>query len=233
MPRGSELRRTALFGMIILGIGNGTLAFAEQWIPSGLAALFIATGPFWMVGIESLVPGGDRLHLSTFAGMAVGLSGVAFLLSRDGGLANIHGDTLLGFVTLQFGCLGWALGAILQRRVKGVAHPIVAGGVQQLATGLAIAIPAATQVGQIHWSTRGTLAVLYLVVFGSMVGYSAFIYAMSKLPVSVVSIYNYVNPVVAVTLGWLFFREPFGSREMIAMLIIFVGVYIVKRFARH
>ena len=80
---------------------------------------------------------------------------------------------------------------------------------------------------------RSTLAVLYLVVFGSMVGYSGFIYAMSKLPVSVVSIYNYVNPVVAVALGWLFFREPFGSRELIAMLIIFVGVYIVKRFARH
>lgn len=233
LPRGQELWRTALFGVMVLGVGNGCLAFAEQWIPSGLAALFITTGPFWMVGIETLVPGGARFHPPALAGMLIGLAGVVFLLSRDGGLSGIHGNTLAGFLTLQLGCLGWSLGAILQRRQVGVAHPIVSGGVQQLATGLVFLIPALLERQHITWSTRGALAILYLVIFGSIVGYSAFIYSMTKLPVSIVSIYNYVNPVVAVSLGWLFYREPFGMREMIAMAIIFVGVYLVKRYSAH
>src|SRR5206468_879577 len=82
----------------------------------------------------------------------------------------------------------------------------------------------------IHWSTRGVSAIVYLVVFGSIVGYSAFIYSMDRLPVSVVSIYNYVNPVVAVALGWLFYREPFGGREALGMVVIFAGVAMVKHF---
>jgi drug/metabolite transporter (DMT)-like permease len=82
-----------------------------------------------------------------------------------------------------------------------------------------------------YLTVRGVAALAWLVVFGSIVGYSAFIYVMDKLPVSVVSIYNYVNPVVAVVLGWLFYREPFGVREAVGMAIIFVGVAVVKRFS--
>jgi drug/metabolite transporter (DMT)-like permease len=82
----------------------------------------------------------------------------------------------------------------------------------------------------IHWAPRGVGAILWLVMFGSIVGYSAFIYSMDRLAVSVVSIYNYVNPVVAVALGWLFYREPFGGREALGMMVIFAGVAIVKRF---
>ena len=112
--------------------------------------------------------------------------------------------------------------------------PAVSGGVQQLATGLAVAVPALLVPGNFfHWTSRGVLAVLYLVTFGSIVGYSAYIYAMDKLPVSLVSVYNYINPVVAVALGWLFYREPFGWRETGAMAVIFAGVAIVKRFGRH
>jgi drug/metabolite transporter (DMT)-like permease len=231
LPRGIELRRTALNGVLVLGVGNGCLAFAEQWIPSGLAALFITTGPFWMVGVEALVPGGARLHAPTVAGMLIGLVGVAFLLSR-GGIDQIHGATLAGFLVLQLGCAGWSTGSILQRRQGGVAHPIVSGGVQQLATGIVFLLPALLlPQPPVLWSWRGVLAVLYLITFGSIVGYSAYIYAMSELPVSLVSIYNYINPLVAVALGWLFYREPFGLRELVAISIVFTGVYIVKRTA--
>ena len=229
LPRGRELLLTVLTGILVLGLGNGALAYAEQWIPSGLAALFITVGPFWMVGVDALIPGGDKLHASTIAGMLTGLAGSLVLLSRDG-LAGVQGGAVAAFLVLQVGCVGWSTGSILQRRRGSTIHPIVSGGVQQLATGLVFLIPALlgpVQTGPL--TIPSVAAVAYLITFGSIIGYSAYIYAMSELPVSVVSIYNYVNPVVAVSLGWLFYREPFGWRETAAMAIIFAGVFIVKR----
>jgi drug/metabolite transporter (DMT)-like permease len=231
LPKGSELVRTALNGLLILGIGNGCLAFAEQWIPSGIAAVFITTSPFWMIGLEALVPGGEKLHLPTVAGMCIGFLGVGILMAPGG--AGNSSALIGGFLVLQLGCAGWSAGSILQRRVPADAHPIVNGAVQQLATGLVYIVPAMLlQSTPIHWSARGVGAVLYLVVFGSVVGYSAYIYALTTLPVPVVSVYNYINPVVAVFLGWLFYREPLGLREIAGMAVIFAGVAMVKRFGR-
>jgi drug/metabolite transporter (DMT)-like permease len=111
------------------------------------------------------------------------------------------------------------------------AHPVVSGAIQQLATGLAI-LPMTLFVNEhpVKWDSRGIWAMAYLVVFGSIVGYSAFIYAMEHLPVPVVSTYAYVNPIVAVFLGWLFYREPFGVRELLAMALVITGVIVVKYF---
>jgi drug/metabolite transporter (DMT)-like permease len=101
--------------------------------------------------------------------------------------------------------------------------------VQQVAAGL-VALPFALFASshQVHWSVRGVTALFYLVIFGSIIGYSAYAYALDRLPVAVVSIYSYINSVVAVALGWLFYREPFGLREASAMAIIFAGVALVK-----
>jgi drug/metabolite transporter (DMT)-like permease len=232
-PRGRELWFTALFGVIAIGIGNGALVVAELWVPSGLASVFITTSPFWMTGIAAALPRGERLHLPEILGMLVGLAGTVVLVSRDAFGYDAHRGLIGGFILLQFGCFWWAVGSVLQRRYGTVAHPVVSGAVQQLATGLAAAVPALLIRPQMpHLTMRGITALAWLVVFGSIVGYSAFIYVMDKLPVAVVSIYNYVNPVVAVILGWLFYREPFGLREAIGMAIIFTGVAIVKRFNR-
>jgi drug/metabolite transporter (DMT)-like permease len=134
---------------------------------------------------------------------------------------------------LQIGAAGWSLGSMLQRRHQTKAHPVVSGAVQQLATGLAFAVPALfTRPHPSAWSARSIGAVAYLIVFGSIVGYSAYIIALERLPVSVVSIYNYINPVIAVFLGWLFFREHIGLQEIVAMLVIFSGVALVKRYSR-
>lgn len=233
LPSGRELALTALFGVTILGIGNGCLAFAELTIPSGLAALFITTSPFWMVGVEALLPGGERLHGPTIAGMLVGFAGTLLLVAPSAIHSGFGGPVLKGFLILQLGCCGWAFGSIAQRRHSTRAHPVVSGAVQQLATGIAYIVPALFISSRpIHWTPRGTGALIYLVIFGSIVGYSAYIYVLEKLPVSIISIYNYVNPVVAVFLGWLFYREPFGMRELAAMAIIFTGVALVKRFSR-
>lgn len=233
LPVGRELWFTALFGVIVIGIGNGSLVYAEQWVPSGLASIFITTGPFWMTGLEAVLPGGERLRAPTVAGMLVGLAGTILLVSR--GALDFHQSTralVAGFLLLQFCCAGWATGSILQRRYQTKAHPVISGAVQQLATGIVFCVAALALPSQhaLHPTVRGVSAILYLVMFGSIVGYSAFIYSMDRLPVSVASIYNYVNPVVAVALGWLFYREPFGRREALGMAVIFAGVAIVKRY---
>lgn len=228
IPRGREFWRAAACGVVVLGGGTGALVFAEQIVPSGIAALMITTGPFWMVGIESAM-GGERLHFPTLGGILVGSIGVVLLFAPGGRDAAPHSGLLAGFLILQLSCVLWSLGSLMQRRQTGEAHPIVTGAVQQLATGVVFSVPALlTHSLPAHVSARSLWAGAWLVVFGSIVGYSAFVYAMHHLPVAVVTTYNYVNPIVAVALGRLFYGEPFGAREALAMGIIFVGVALVK-----
>lgn len=233
LPRGKELAWACFSGLLTLAVGNGVLVASETLIASGIAGLIITISPFWMVGVEALLPGGVRLHAPTLGGMAVGLAGAALLFTTGSGAGAIDHKLLMGFLLLQIGMAGWSFGSIIQRRKAGRAHPVIAGGVQQLAAGLAM-IPVSLISGNltIHWSTRGVLAMLYLITFGSLVGYSAYVYVMDKLPVAIVSIYPYVNAVVAVALGWLFYREPFGWRETAAMVVIFAGVAVVKRYSQ-
>jgi drug/metabolite transporter (DMT)-like permease len=230
LPRGRELWQTAWFGVLGLGIGTGTLSWAELTIPSGLAALFCTTSPFWMVGIEALMPEGEPLHAPTILGMLVGLGGVVFLVARTAfGPSGSTPAMVTAFVLLQLGLGAWAVGGILQRKQVSRAHPFVSGAVQQLATGLVFLIASLLLHSRVTWTPRGIGAVAYLAMFGGIVGYSAFVYSMAHLPIAIASLYNYVNPVVAVALGWLFFREPFGALECFAMVLIFTGVAIVKR----
>ena len=233
VPRGRELLTACASGILILGVGNGCLVYSELVIASGLAGLILTISPFWMVGVEALLPGGERLHFPTILGMAVGLCGAALLFSPDLETRAINRGLLHGFLLLQLGMASWSFGSIYQRRNAGKAHPVIAGAVQQLAAGLAY-LPLVAIVPQhpVEWSARGVAAILYLVFFGSIVGYSAYAYALDRLPVAIVSIYPYVNAVVAVSLGWLFYREPFGLREAVAMAVIFAGVALVKRYAR-
>lgn len=229
LPHGRELAAACLSGFLTLGIGTGALVFSEVLIPSGIAGLIITISPFWMVGAEALLPGGERLHAPTIAGMAVGMAGAALLFTPDPTTPGVNRALLAGFLMLQLGMAGWSFGSIYQRRKAGRAHPVVAGGVQQLAAALVL-LPFSLAIRQppVHWSVRGVAALLYLVFFGSLVGYSAYVYAMDKLPVAIVSIYPYANAVVAVFLGWLFYREHFGLRELLAMAVIFAGVAVVK-----
>jgi drug/metabolite transporter (DMT)-like permease len=230
LPAGRELWRTAGTGVLLLGGSNTMLVLAQTLIPSGLTALIIVICPFWLVGIEAVMPGGEPLHRPAILGMLVGLAGAALLITSD--LHQSMGPAVLqGFLLLQLSNVCWAYGSICHRRQPTRAHPIISGAIQQLAAGIAVAPLTLLPGHPIVFSFRGVGALLYLVVFGSIVGYSAYIYALSHLPVTVLSIYPYVNPVVAVILGWLFYREAFGVREAVAMLIIFAGVALVKRYS--
>lgn len=233
-PRGRDLVVAGASGLLILGIGNGALVLAEQIIPSGIASLFITLSPFWMVGMEALLPGGVPLHPPTLLGMAVGLAGVALLIAPGAGGADLTRNMLIGFLMLQAGSASWSLGSIFQRRQTSGINPIVNATVHQLVTGVLFSlIAAAANEPAPVWNPHGIASLLYLVTFGSIVGYTAFVYALDKLPVAIVSTYPYVNSVVAVSLGWLVYREHFGLREAAAMAIIFAGVAIVKRTTKH
>ncbi len=229
LPRGMELLRACFSGALVLGAGNGCLVFAERLIPSGLAGLIITISPFWMVGLEAVLPGGVRLHGPTLIGMFVGLGGAALLVAPDIQSLNLHGPILQGFLILSVGMASWSYGSIYQKRQTVRAHPVVIGAVHQLTAGLVfLPLTLAFPGDPVRWSAKGVGAILYLVFFGSIVGYSSYAYALDKLPVAVVSVFPYVNAVVAVALGWIFYREPFGQREAVAMMVIFAGVGIVK-----
>jgi len=229
MPSRRELLHTGLLGFVVLGIGNGSLAWAETLIPSGLASLFVTLSPFWLVGIEALIPGGAKIHPPAVIGMVIGFLGTALLVMPDVHAPASGGHLMAGFLICQMGVVAWCLGAIIQKRMRFEAHPVVTGAIQQLAAGFGF-VPIAVAIPSHHlaWSVRGVGAIIYLAIFGSIVGYSAFVYALGKLPVAIFSIYPYVNAVVAVILGWIVYREPLGWREITAMLIIFAGVGIVK-----
>ena len=167
LPRGSELLRTSLYGIITIGIGTGLLVYAETWIPSGLAAIMITTSPFWTAGIDAMLPGGERLHGPTLFGMLIGFLGVGFLLAPDAmdAFAGAGGGAILaGFAVLQLGQIGWTVGALLQRRHATTVHPVMSGAVQQFATGLLFLPFALWQHEAVHFTPRATWAIVYLAV---------------------------------------------------------------------
>jgi drug/metabolite transporter (DMT)-like permease len=232
MPSLREFGITAFNGIITLGLGIGTLAFAEQWVPSGLAAILTTTSPFWMIGVAALFPGHERPNAKTLFGVLVGLAGTLLLVVPGALREGLGGAVFSSFLILQLGCGGFALGSILERRHRTTTHPVINAAVQELATGLVFLIPGLLMHHDpVKWSFRGVAAVAYLVVFGGIVGYSSFIYAMKHLPVSLVSIYTYVNPAVAVLVGALLYGEKFSGLDVAAVVIVMVGVALVKLFS--
>ncbi|MCC6292355.1 MAG: EamA family transporter [Bryobacterales bacterium] len=221
-------------GMLILGVGNMALTSAELYVPSSFAALIIAMSPFWLVGLESLMPAGEPLRKPTLAGMGTGLAGVALLMVPGLVEHGLAGGEWKGFLILQVGMFSWTFGSVIQKRHDTGAPPLVNAAIQQMGAGLMYVAPALLWPQKpVVWDTKGLVAMSYLVVFGSIVGYSSYIYALKHMPVSLVSVYPYLNVVVAAVLGWAAYREPFGVKQAASMLMIFLGVAVVKRFSHE
>jgi drug/metabolite transporter (DMT)-like permease len=230
MPPLSVLPGFLLSGALLLGIGNGGVIWAEMYVPSGLAAVMIAAVPFWMTGVEAFLPGGERLTTRSIFGLLVGFSGILLLVWPDLKFDVSGGwQFTAGVIALQLACFGWALGSSYSKRRRGKIEPITASAFQMLLGG-AVMMLAGTLNGE--WSTlaftpRTAGALVYLIVAGSLIGFVAYIYALTHLSPSFVSLYAYVNPVVAVALGTLILGEPFGLRLTIAIAIILAGMTIV------
>jgi len=234
LPPLREWTRQAALGALLLGVGNGAVVWSELWIPSGIAAVAVAALPFWMSGAEAAF-GGDRLRGRVLVGLFAGFLGIVVLIWPSLFAADVSGPRFgLGVLLVQVACLGWAVGSSMSRRTQSTAGTAAASAFQQLFAGILLT-SVGTALGewsQLAFTPRTIAAELYLIVFGSLIAYSAYLYALNHLPVATVSLYAYVNPVIAVMLGTLFAGERFSPRIVAAAALVLGGVAIVRTAPR-
>jgi len=229
LPAAGDLIPIAIVGIALLTIANGTVVWAEQWVPSSLAALIVATLPFWMVGMEGLLPRGDKLTAAKFFGILTGFAGLVLLLWPDL-RENLAADYLKGVLAMFIPPIAWSAGSIYSKYHKLSASPLMAAACQMLIAGAILVIIgiANGEAERFTFSVQGIGAIAYLTVFGSILGYGSYIYALDKLPASVVSTYAFINPLVAVVLGWLILDERLDWWVAAATMMILSGVLMVK-----
>lgn len=231
LPPPSRWGGILLLGFLMLVLGNGGVVVAEQWVPSGLAAVLVACAPFWMAAVEACLPDGERLRGKVVAGLLIGFGGILVLvwpdLKFDGGANR---GFLAGVLALQVAAFGWSLGSSYSRRhgrsdnVLGTtAYQMLAGGLMMTAAGTVRG-----EWAHLFFTTRTAMALTYLSTIGAIGGFVAYTYALRHLPVSFVSLYAYINPVIAVTLGVLFLGEPFDRRMAAAAALVLAGVAVVR-----
>jgi drug/metabolite transporter (DMT)-like permease len=221
----------AVVGLLTICIGNGGVIWAEQWVPSGIAAVTVATTPFWMLGIEALGGASEALTMRLVTGLLAGFGGIVLLVWPDVAAGGTAGQgQLQGIIALQIACVGWALGSALSHRRARDENVLSAAALQMLFGGLFMcaAATARHEWSQLTFTLRSTLAETYLTIFGSIVGYSAYIYALRHLPTSTVALYAYANPVIAIAIGALLAGEPFGARVVAASLMVLTGSALVQ-----
>ncbi len=234
LPARREWPSLAILGILLLGFGNGAVVWAEQTVPSGLTAVLVATSPFWMVGFDAFMPDGEPIALRRVLGLIVGFGGIVLLvwpaITLDGG----GGGFLGGVIAAQVACVGWAVGSSYARKrgrghaseenvLATAAFEMLFGGIALLAVSLALG-----EQTRLAFTPRTTGALLYLIFAGAIGGFSAYAYALKHLPVATVSLYAYVNPIIAVVLGTLVLSEPFNARMGIAAAIVLTGMLLVK-----
>jgi len=225
----------ALLGAIMLGLGNGALVWAEQFVPSGMSAVMVATIPFWMIGIEAILPSGERIRAAQLAGLVLGFVGLVLLAMWSSPPAGETSRQFLhGAIAVQVSCCGWAIGSAYSRRHARHEDSFAAAAMQMLFGGVMLLV-VGSALGEwshpAHVSIEGIFAWLYLIFFGAIVGYASYIYALKYLPVTFVSLYAYITPLLAVILGAIVMREPVTGRMGIAIAIIFAGMVVVRRHA--
>ncbi|MEU4832372.1 EamA family transporter [Streptosporangium sp. NPDC023615] len=220
----------ALIGLLLLNGGNGLVAVAEQHISSGLAALLVASVPLWLVILRILTR--DRPQILTLTGVLVGFGGVA-ALSLNGGGSAADGT---GIVIILLASLSWSVGSFLSSRIPMPADPFAASTVEMVVGGAGLAVSAALageHVDLATVSTRSWIALAYLILVGSLIGFTAYVWLLGNAPISLVSTYAYVNPVVAVLLGALVLSEPVTGSMVAAGVVIVIGVALVVSTERR
>jgi drug/metabolite transporter (DMT)-like permease len=229
-----------VLGILLLGFGNGAVVWAEQTLASGLTAVLVATVPFWMVGVEAAVPASgkheasERVHPRQLAGLVLGFAGIVMLVWPEIRVGESRRAFLAGLVSTQIAGIGWAAGSTYARRrgrsdaqdenvLATAAFEMLFGGLALLVTGLALG-----EASRVAFTTRTALALAHLTFFGAVAGFTAYAYALKHLPVATVSLYAYINPIIAVVLGMLVLGEPFNVRMAIAAAIVLSGVALVR-----
>jgi drug/metabolite transporter (DMT)-like permease len=237
VPTKSNWRSTAIVGTLLLLGGNGLVALAEKTVPSGIAALMISTSPFWLVLFESFRSGGTKPNWQSILGLMIGFGGVFLLIGPVELTGSGERFDTFGIILLLFAPLLWSLGSIYARGADMPKSTLMSTGMQMLAGAVALLIVSVLagelngfSLGQV--SARSWWGLVYLITFGSLVGFVAYGWLLHNAPVSLFSTYAYVNPVVAVFLGWLLANEDLNARIAVASAII-IGSVIFINYARQ
>ena len=215
-----------IFGGLLFVTGHGSLAWAQQTVPAGVAALLVGTIPIWMALFDR-VGFGKRLPRTAYAGIAVGFAGLAILLDPFG-----KGSVdRVGAVVIVLGAMCWAIGSLYSRGAPLPKRPLVSAGLASLCGGILLTgySAASGEIGEATWTTDAVLALGYLIVVGSFVGFTTYVWLLRVAPISLVSTYAYVNPIVAVGLGWLILDESITAQMAIAGAAVLVSVAVILR----
>jgi drug/metabolite transporter (DMT)-like permease len=232
-PTFAHWRATALIGGLLLLGGNGGVVWAEKFVPSGLTALLVAMVPMWVVLVEWLRPRGVKPSLMTIAGLVLGFAGICILASPKEILGSGSVDPI-GAGVLVIASLSWAIGSVRSKHVPLPSSGLLTTGMQMLCGG-ALLMVFGTIVGdwsQLHWAgvtVKSVLSLAYLVVFGSLIGFTAYMWLLKVTTPARVSTYAYVNPVVAVMLGWALGGESLNWRTILSAAVIVPAVVCITR----
>lgn len=231
-PTSRQWKAGAISGTLLLVGGNGGVVLAEQWIPSGLAALIVATVPLWLVLLDWIFGRGGRPSGRTTTGLVVGFAGVAFLGGSPGIGADGNVLELLGGLLVVAGSISWAAGSLYSRYIPDPPRPRMLVASQFLCGGLVFTVIAGL-AGE--WrgfdlaevSPKSWIALIYLILFGALIGYAAYIWLLTVVSPARAGTYAYVNPVVAMLLGWALADEPLTFRSIVAAAIILGSVVVI------
>jgi drug/metabolite transporter (DMT)-like permease len=226
-----EWKLAALSGILMLGVGNGAVMWSVQRIPTGVAALIVSSTPIWVVVLDWLRPRGVRPKRSMFVGLALGLIGMVILIGPRAIIGEGHVDEI-GAGVLIAGSIGWALGTLVTRHTDRPGSPLVFASLQMMVAAVAMLV---ISVGLAEFprfsvedlTARALWSVVYLVIAGSIIGFTAYVYLLGVVSAAKASTYAYVNPIIAVLLGWAFANEPLGLRTVVAAGVILAGVAII------
>jgi drug/metabolite transporter (DMT)-like permease len=236
-PRPANWRTALVIGGLLLLGGNGAVVLAERTVPSGLTALLIATEPLMVVLLDWARPGGRRPTGRVAMGLLLGMAGM-FILIGPTGLAGADEINLFGAALLILATISWAAGSLYVARTRMELSPILFAGMQMIAGGALLAA-AGLAHGELQGFTlaavslRSLVALGYLILFGSLVAFTAYSWLLRVTPPSLAATYAYVNPVVAVLLGWAFAGEHFGPRTMMAAAVIVAAVVLITTQPSH
>jgi drug/metabolite transporter (DMT)-like permease len=231
LPSRQTILEQAVGGFFLVSIGNGLVSYAEVHVPSSIAAIICSMMPVWVILINIMTTGDERPTFPVVLGLLIGLSGIILIFGENLGDFTVPGYRI-GILVIFVANMGWAYGSIRMKKKNQKSNALMNAGLQMFFGGIFL-IPASLLFddfsGSIQWTSDAIYSLIYLIVFGSIVAYGCYSYAVKKLPMTIVSMYAYINPIVAMILGALLLNEKFNVRMGIAMLVTVAGIYIVNK----
>jgi drug/metabolite transporter (DMT)-like permease len=229
-PDKQNLINQAIGGFFMITMGNAVVGYAEIYVSSGLAAIICSMMPIWVIMINVLANKDERPTFPILLGLAIGLSGIVLIFSEH--LAEFsNSQYTLGIVLTFLANFCWAIGSIWAKKKNQNSNAFLNAGLQMFFGGILI-LPFSVlfdDYTSIQWTSEAIYSLIYLTVIGSVVAYACYQYAIKTLPMTIVSLYAYINPLVAIILGWLILNERFNLYIVIAMLVTVAGIYLVNR----